>query len=57
VIGVIIITYYAFYILFVGFSEAHRMSMKRVILATFGIPMALNIILAAIPAAIIWAVE
>lgn len=51
--GVITVTYYVFYILFVGFSEAHKISMKRVILATIGIPMALNIILAAIPAAII----
>lgn len=52
VIGVIIIAYYVFYILFVGFSEAHRMSMKRVILATVGIPLAINVILAAIPAAL-----
>lgn len=52
IVGVIIIAYYAFYLLFVGFSEAHRMSMKRVILATVGIPMAFNIVLAAIPAAI-----
>ncbi len=52
VIGVIIIAYYAFYILFVGFSEAHRMSMKRVIIATVGIPVAINVILAAIPAAL-----
>lgn len=57
VIGVIIIAYCACYILFAGFSEAHRMSMKRVIFATVGIPMALNIIIAAIPAVLIWAVE
>jgi hypothetical protein len=53
-IGVIIIAYYAFYMLFVGFSEAHRMSMKRVIIAIVGIPMTINIILAAIPAAVIF---
>ena len=54
IVGVIIIAYYAFYVLFVGFSEAHRMSMKRVIFATVGIPMAFNILLAAIPAVIIF---
>lgn len=48
---IILITYYAFYMLFVGFAEAHRMSMKRVILAIIGIPLAINIIIAAIPAA------
>lgn len=57
VVGVLIIAYYAFYILFVGFSEAHRMSMKRVIFAVVGIPLAINIIIAAIPAALIWAVK
>lgn len=57
VAGVLIIAYYAFYILFVGFSEAHRMSMKRVILAVVCIPLAINIIIAAIPAALIWAVK
>lgn len=51
---IILITYYAFYLLFVGFSEAHGMSMKRVILAIVGIPLAINIILAAIPAALMF---
>ncbi|MHC1757138.1 MAG: YIP1 family protein [Methanosarcina sp.] len=54
VVLVILITYYAFYILFIGFSEAHRMSMKRVIFAIVGIPMAINIIFAAIPVAMIF---
>jgi len=49
-IAVIILVIYAFYMIFVGFAEAHRMSMKRVILAIIGIPLAINIILAAIPA-------
>lgn len=47
---IILVIYYAFYMLFVGFAEAHRMSMKRVILAIIGIPLAINIILVAIPA-------
>ncbi|WP_410507455.1 Yip1 family protein [Methanosarcina hadiensis] len=51
---IILITYYAFYMLFVGFSEAHGMSMKRVILAIVGIPLAINIILAAIPAVLMF---
>jgi pentatricopeptide repeat protein len=49
-IAVIILVIYAFYMIFVGFAEAHRMSMKRVILAIIGIPLAINIILVAIPA-------
>ncbi|WP_269850255.1 YIP1 family protein [Methanosarcina horonobensis] len=51
---VILFTYYAFYILFVGFSEAHRMSMKRVIFALVGIPLVINIIIAAIPMAMVF---
>jgi hypothetical protein len=54
VIGVLILAYYALYVLLIGFSEAHRMSMKRVILAVVGIPMAINILLAAIPAAVLF---
>jgi pentatricopeptide repeat protein len=49
-IAVIILVIYAFYMIFVGFAEAHRMSIKRVILAIIGIPLAINIILVAIPA-------
>lgn len=51
---IILLTCYAFYMLFVGFSEAHRMSMKRVMLAIVGIPLAINILLAAIPATIMF---
>jgi hypothetical protein len=54
VIGVLILAYYALYVLLVGFSEAHRMSMKRVILAVVGIPMAINILLATIPVAVLF---
>jgi len=38
---------YSFYVLFVGFSEVHHISMKRVVLALVGIPTALFLLRAA----------
>ncbi len=45
---------YSFYVLFVGFSEVHQMSMKRVILALLIIPTALFLILAVIVVGLIF---
>jgi len=48
ILAMLIPVFYSFYVLFVGFSEVHQISMKRVILALLIIPTALFLILAVI---------
>jgi hypothetical protein len=42
---ILILVIYSFYVLFVGFSEVHQMSMKRLVLANFSIPTVLFLLL------------
>lgn len=44
-LGIFIPVGYAYYVLFVGFSEVHNISMKRVLVALVGIPAGLLILL------------
>ncbi len=48
---------YSFYVLFVGFSEVHHISMKRVVLALVGIPTALFLLLMALMLGLIYITE
>ena len=48
---------YSFYVLFVGFSEVHHISMKRVVLALVGIPTAPFLLLAALMIGLIFITE
>lgn len=48
---------YSFYVLFVGFSEVHHISMKRVIMAIFGIPTVLFILFMALMIGIVFIAE
>lgn len=49
-----LIIYFAFYVLLVGFSEAHRISMKRVFLAIIVIPVGINLAFAAVTVGLVF---
>lgn len=57
IMSAMVLVLYSFYVLLVGFSKVHNISMKRTILAIFGIPIALFLLLMALMAGLVFIAE
>lgn len=56
-LGVMTTIVYSFYVLIVGFSEVHNISMKRTVLAVLGVPTALFLLIMALMLGLIFVTE
>lgn len=56
-VSLLALAVYTFYVLFVGFSQVHRISMKRVLLAVVGIPTALFLLMMALMLGLVYVAE